>query len=62
MATHYKDRPKGDNMNTWDVVLWSLLVAIFFTALAIVLTGANWFFVMSLVVTTACITYFLGEA
>jgi hypothetical protein len=49
-------------MNTWDIVLWSLLVATFFTALAVVLTGANWFFVMSLVVTTACITYFLGEA
>lgn len=49
-------------MNTWDVVLWSLLVATFFTALAIVLTGANWFFVLSLVVATACITYFLGEA
>ncbi len=49
-------------MNTWDVVLWSLLVATFTSALFIVLTGANWFFVLSLVVTTACITYFLGEA
>lgn len=49
-------------MNTWDVLLWSLLVMVFTSALFIVLTGANWFFVLALIVATACITYFLGEA
>jgi hypothetical protein len=49
-------------MNIWDISFWAILVVAFFASLSIVLTSANWFFVLGLVVSTMAITYFLGEA
>ena len=49
-------------MNIWDIGIWALVSFCFVACFAIVVTAANWFFVIGLLVSTLFALYLLGQA